>query len=555
MKKLQKYLQNHGLLVISVLVFIIFFSLAILKPKGIFWSLDEGGKWIYMENVLRTGSPRAPLIYPGRSLDSKLENVALFFYGRIGQKIYTWWPVGFPLVTLPFYKLLGWAGLFILPSLAGAIIVYFSGKIAETFSSKLKNSGRLIALTIALATPVAFYSMTFWEHTISVACVVITLYCIQISIRTPERPYLFIAGVMGSLATFFRLESGLIILGFGVAILVFEMKKAIPLILGGLITTSGWVLGNMWLSGHPFSSSMDSIQAISSFTAFKMVGIRFISYVLFNSPTIGAFDLGDRLLYLVTFLTGLCVLFGIFRKTLWLSALLSVSVTGICAYVLFQPSLYRSVHGFVLISPIVLLSSWIIGTQAWRANKKFWIICGMGLIVFTIGYVLRAWVSAGGLQWGPRYMLALYPILVIAAVIGAEELLGQVSALKRYLVLAVAAVAVLVGFGFEVRGYITMYLTMDLYNKSATTLRAINDKVIKTECTWMPMVIPDLYWKGNIFTNTYSENWENNVKKSGQNSYLFVTMHACDTDPIDQELKRYATVKDGLDIKVVYFSN
>jgi hypothetical protein len=230
-------------------------------------------------------------------------------------------------------------------------------------------------------------------------------------------------------------------------------------------------------------------------------------------------------------------------------------VIGICAYVLLQPSLYRSVHGFVLISPVVLLSCWIIGTQAWRANSKFWIISGMGLILFTIGYILRAWVSAGGLQWGPRYLLTLYPILVIAAVVGLQEFVLQISSRQKTLVIAAASLAILVGIGFEARGYITMYLTMDLYKKSAGTLRTLKDQVIKTECTWMPMVIPDLYWNGNIFTNTYSENWEKNVRKRGLASYLFVTMYSCDTDPIDQELWKYSAIKDGLKIEEIFLNN
>ena len=151
-------------------------------------------------------------------------------------------------------------------------------------------------------------------------------------------------------------------------------------------------------------------------------------------------------------------------------------------------------------------------------------------------------------------MLALYPILMIAAFIGVEELLNRVIAWKKYIVLSATTLAILVGFGFEVRGYITMYFTMELYDRSASTLRAMKDEVIKTDCIWMPMVIPDLYWGGNIFTNTNNEKWESNVKKRGADSYLFVTMYACDTDPIDKELDQYARVKDGLDIKEVFFN-
>ena len=151
-------------------------------------------------------------------------------------------------------------------------------------------------------------------------------------------------------------------------------------------------------------------------------------------------------------------------------------------------------------------------------------------------------------------MLALYPLLVIAGVVGIQEIIHQVSSLRKAFVIAAACLAILVGLGFEARGYLTMYLTMDLYERSAETLRTLKDQVIKTECTWLPMVIPDLYWNGNIFTNAYSEKWEKNVRKKGLNAYLFVTMYSCDTDPIDQDLRRYATVKDGLDIKEVFFN-
>jgi hypothetical protein len=554
MESIQRFVQKNELFILAAFVFFVFYFLAVLKPTGIFWSLDEGGKWIYMENVLRTGNPRAPLIYPGQSLDSDLESVALYYYARTGRHLFTWWPVGLSLITLPFYRVMGWAGLFLLPALAGAIIVYFSGKITETLSHHSKNTVRVIAIIVAFATPVAFYSTTFWEHTLSVACVLITLYCLLVSMERTTHVALVVGGVAGSLATFFRLESGLIILGMGLTFFIFEWKRAIPFAISGLVTTSAWVVGNMWITGHPFSSSMESIQAGSSFIALKSVGLRFVSYALFNSPTIGAFDLGDKLLFFATLLAVMGFILGLYRRTIMLSVIASAGVTAICGYVLLQPSLYRSVHGFVLISPFVLMSSWVIGAQAWRANKKFWTICGVGVFVFMVGYIMRAWVSAGGLQWGPRYMLALYPIMVIAGVVGIQKIVLQVSARQKTLVLAAASLAVLVGIGFETRGYITMYLTMDLYEKSAATLRTLKNQVIKTECTWMPMVIPDLYWNGNIFTNTDSEMWVKNVRKRGLDSYLFVKMYSCDTDPIDQEIRQYSKVKDGLDIKEVFFN-
>ena len=550
MKSYRKFFCKNELLIIAVLAFLFYFFLAVVKPIGIFWSLDEGGKWIYMENVLRTGNPRAPLIYPGRYLDTNLESVPLFFYGRIGHQIYTWWPVGFPLLTLPFYKILGWAGMFLLPALAGAITVYFSAKIAETLSGS-KTTSRAVALITAFATPVAFYSMTFWEHTLSVAGVVVTLYLILLSKERNSAFPMLIGGISGSLAIFFRQEAGLIILGTGIAVLLINWRRAIPYAIGGVVTASTWVLVNLWLTGYPISPSINSVQSISSFTALTSLGVRFIPYTLFNSPTIGAFDLGDTLLIFVTALAVLAFLFGMYRRTFWLSLCLTIGVTIICAYVLLQPSLYRSVHGFILICPFVLLSSLVYRSQAWRANREFRIVIGIGLIVYIIGYILRAWASAGGLQWGPRYLLALYPIMVIAAVLGIQDVVSRLTARQRAVILASAGLAVLVGIGFEVRGYITMVLTMDLFNRSAATLRTLKGQPIKTDCIWMPMVIPDLYWSGNVFKNTDNPEWEKNLKKTGRDSYLHVTMDACDTDPIDQELLQYSIRKDGLEIEEI----
>ena len=71
---------DKGLIIIAFLCFLVYFLLASLKPEGIFWSLDEGGKLIYIESVLREKNPSTALIYPGKFLDPNYENLALYFY-------------------------------------------------------------------------------------------------------------------------------------------------------------------------------------------------------------------------------------------------------------------------------------------------------------------------------------------------------------------------------------------------------------------------------------------------------------------------------------------
>lgn len=97
-------------------LFGLYLALAAGRPAGIFWSLDEGGKFLYLQSVLASGDPRAPLPYPGRGLDPGLEAVPLFYWIKAGAEIYPWWPVGFPLLSLPFYQVFGWLGLYIVPA-------------------------------------------------------------------------------------------------------------------------------------------------------------------------------------------------------------------------------------------------------------------------------------------------------------------------------------------------------------------------------------------------------------------------------------------------------
>jgi hypothetical protein len=551
-KIMRKYLSmDRELWLIAILTFLLFYALGLARPQHIFWSLDEGGKWIYMESVLRNGDPRAPLIYPGQTLDSNLENVALYFFSRQGNEIYSWWSYGFPLLTLPLYQLLGWSGLYLLPALAGSATAFFSGKITKTVCGQSRLAGIAASLLVALTSPVFFYSTTFWEHTLSTAFIMGMAYCLLVQPTTVSRRILFLGGVAGSLAVFFRTEAGLIIFGMGIIFFYWYPKKAFWLIAGGVIMTTFWMVANRYWMGSFLSSNADLARSLSFFPAFTNAGNKLIPYILFNAPVISAFDLGRNLLIGGTLSAGLAFLCGFFPKTRWLSVLFLAFVTALCGYVLLQPEMYRSVHGLILICPLIIVASWVFASPAWKQYTRFWVMLAVGIIVFLVGYILRAWVAAGGLQWGPRYMLAFYPVLIIAVVVGSREMLARKVGISRLVLVSVLVFAIMVGVGFEIRGYITMIATMRLYQQSSIALQNMEEEVIVTDCTWMPMVIPDLYWSGNVFSNPPGKTLLVNMKRAGRASYQFVELQSCNTDFIDDVEKRYQSNPTGLNIRQV----
>ena len=71
-------------------------------------------------------------------------------------------PIWFSLISLPGLAAFGITGLYLLPLLSGWLIALISGLLARTFNPRLAP---VAILVVGLATPVFFYSLTFWEHT------------------------------------------------------------------------------------------------------------------------------------------------------------------------------------------------------------------------------------------------------------------------------------------------------------------------------------------------------------------------------------------------------
>jgi hypothetical protein len=83
--------------------------------------------------------------------------VPLYWSVRVGDQLYSWWPVGFPLLSLPFYVGLGWLGLYAMPILAGAACAGLAGLLVRQIQPRSGWLAPAAALVTGLATPVAFY--------------------------------------------------------------------------------------------------------------------------------------------------------------------------------------------------------------------------------------------------------------------------------------------------------------------------------------------------------------------------------------------------------------
>jgi hypothetical protein len=132
------------LISLGTVLFVYILSLA-LSPKDVFWSPDEGVRFM-MANILSSGSERENGSgYPGISKDPDFR----FHPGYYKYKGFMYpipnndgthkfpWAIGFPLLSGQLFRYFGINGLFVIPLLSGWLITVFAWRIVKRHDSSL----------------------------------------------------------------------------------------------------------------------------------------------------------------------------------------------------------------------------------------------------------------------------------------------------------------------------------------------------------------------------------------------------------------------------------
>jgi hypothetical protein len=140
-------------------------------PRHVFWSPDEGGKFIALQTIQWTDDLRYELPYRGAAIDPQFD----FYFSRCtDERIYPspaadgtvrfYWPVWFPLASRSLFEAFGITGVYVLPLLSGWLTAVLAGVLTAQHHPRLTP---LAILLVGIGTPVLFYSLCFWEHTVA----------------------------------------------------------------------------------------------------------------------------------------------------------------------------------------------------------------------------------------------------------------------------------------------------------------------------------------------------------------------------------------------------
>ncbi len=117
--------------------------------------------------MLRQGVLTPQLEYTGYTVDGDLKYSPYMEWltNLKGDKHYSHFPFFFPWLSLFFYKILGSSGLYVFPVLSGIFSMFAMYHIALRFFNK--RTSLSCAILLGLGTPIFFYSLNFWEHSLA----------------------------------------------------------------------------------------------------------------------------------------------------------------------------------------------------------------------------------------------------------------------------------------------------------------------------------------------------------------------------------------------------
>lgn len=529
-----RQIGRDPLLWTGLILFVLYWGWTSFYPPEVFWSLDEGGKFIHLQSIIQSGNVDGTIIYPGRFLDTKLEFIPLYFWSQTGDKLYSWWPLGFPLITIPFYLMLGSAGLYFVPALFGALTSVLIGVIARMVATGKRWLPVSAAVITGLATPVTFYSTTFWEHTFSTALLIGGIGLILQAWKKQQSYFIIIASLLFSFSTYFRTDTFVLVGGMLIMFLLIRWRWALVLAVSYFVSSLPWLATNKVLVGHMFSRQWVpgavSLSTNTWFSGLKEAGWRFIPYTLFNAPKIGAFALPDVVLIVATLLTLAVIILPFFRRSKFLLTISYSIVIAISGWVLGQSEGYRSVQGFLLIAPHCIFATRFFSNFS-NFRKTLLPLTFLGMSgLYGLAYLMKGWVASGGLQWGPRYWLVFYPLLVVLSLLAfAEKPFREQKTLWL-----LYGLAVLVGIGFEVRGIQSAFETRQYYGQTQSTIMKFDADLVVTDCPWLAMVTPDIYFTGKIFSSKNDDHLNSWMKKASIDTFCYVQMDLCALTPLDE---------------------
>ncbi len=487
-------------------------TLAWNDPGG-FWTVDQGGKFLQVQALLRSGYRDFAIPWAGVEVDPLFEYNPLPspFSAVVNGRIHSVFSPFFALLSSVPFRWLGYWGLYVWPMVGAVLTLTAVAALARSIGA----GPRVMALAVGLAglgSPVWFYSVTFWEHTLSTGLALWAIHQHRAFLASRLRTPLTCGNVLVALAIAFREE----LYGLWAVLTALtwwrapgHRKMCVWLSAG----TFAAALLPVWLFqwwatgspiGHRLGAHLTTVEGMIDHLASRIAvfhnqcvscsPVPWISVVL-AMPFLIIFALGLRLSP-----RWFARLFPL--SCLWAAASAWIYLTGLATSP--QPIRYLPASANALfVSGPFLLPAFLQLREATDSRdttpakvRWLWHVARM----YTLLYCLVApQVGSRGTHWGNRYLLLLYPLLAVPAAVhltaawknGGRRSLGPRITIGALLLTALVAQGISVYILHEKKAF-SRRLNREVQEN-------VKERILITDCWWAPQEMHEVFLQKTIF--------------------------------------------------------
>jgi len=450
----------------------------LVLPQGSFFSSDEGLKFIQLQNLIRKGLGDFTIDYPGRALDPDLSYVPINNPPPLIRdgKIFAVYPVFFPLLAAPLYRLFHDAGLYLIPLLSGLLTLVVSAYIARLTGGKGFSS----ILLLGLCTPLLFYSLLFWDHTLGTLLSTLALLLVTKNLEQPRQFFLLLGGMVMGLAIWVRSELYMLGLVMPVAYSLMSSRRlryVASLCLGTLIALVPLWLFQFFTYGNFIGPHIGHLASLGEELPVTTNRLAIVYYTLLE----GNSNLVLSCLFIMAFVAStLIVRSPRLRTNAILVGIIFASLVLASLPNILQANAARPLGGLISTTPFLAFSFAALARSSLGQKSRF-------LLALSLGYIALVCLITPvdpGLQWGPRFLLPILPPLTILALNNFHVLASAQARLSSKGLLKVSFLSiVVVSLLLQVSSLRTMHI------RKTRDLRLIED----TAQISSPYIVSDEY--------------------------------------------------------------
>lgn len=490
-----------------------------LTPRAFFAS-DTGLRFIQIQAFTHNGGTSAAIPYPQETYDPTFEHVPYYVaYALHNQQIYLSVSSLFPFFASLFYKSFGWYGM-IIPLVVGGVLTGL-GTFLLAQSCRVQRPHLWLWLSV-FGTPVLFYTVQIWDHALATGLMTLGLGLTAVALIQSSGWKLALGGLLIALTFGQRPEMGVLALAGVVSLFVIHWRiwqQLWPLTVGGGVGTAVVALLNLHWQGHllgfPLANNLLKIGVPEQFPALAQIRA--------TRPALPpAIERGRFLFHVdgrdpITFTATLCILIAILllffglripkyqkRQTFYAG----LGFVGLAFILLTVTSWQQPILGLLSTFPFLPLSLVFVPRKKEESHHVSaytiytWLFATSWL---TIILMLLLWPSYGGRQWGTRYMLSVYPLLLVMAAFTIDrygrELKRPLSTTLNHLTIGLALISVL----FQLAGLRLLYQTLNFEAAFVSQIHALDVEIVFTSDPFLRATLGALDERDYFYVNNNDE--------------------------------------------------